>query len=153
MAEILISYNLVIFLACYRHKFLNNLKSDMPTMFPRLMQHHINQSTQQQLGNFSCISPKMAEILISHNLLTFLACLRHKFVNNLKSCMPTMFPRLVQHQLNPSNQQDLDNVSCICPKWLKSKYLIIYSHFSLSWCSISSTQATNSFLTMSAVTA
>ena len=57
---------------------------------------------------------------------------RKKYTSKLKfssSVMPTMFPRLVQHQLNPSNQQHLDNVSCISPKWLKSKSLIIYSHF------------------------
>ena len=62
----------------------------------------------------------MAEILISHNLLTFLACYWHKFLANPKSCMPTMFPRLVHHQLIQSTQQHLDNFSCISPKWLKS---------------------------------
>ena len=50
--------NLLTFLACYRqkfwasyrHMFLNNPKSGVPTMFPRLVQHQHNQSTQQQLG-------------------------------------------------------------------------------------------------------
>ena len=142
-----------------RKKYSSKLKfssSVMPTMFPRLVQHQLNPSTQQHcispkfthisgllqakvlgllqahvldqskilhahnvpqagaasaqpkqptgLGQCQLYQPKMAEIQISHNLLTFLACHRHKFLNNLKFCMPTMFPRLVQHQLNPSNQ-------------------------------------------------
>ena len=57
---------------------------------------------------------------------------RKKYSSKLKfssSVMPTMFPRLVQHQLNPSTQQHLGNVSCISPEWLKSWPLIIDSHF------------------------
>ena len=100
---------------------------------------------------------------------------RKKYSSKLKfssSVMPTMFPRLVQHQLNPSTQQHLGNVSCISPKWLKSWSLIIDSQFwpvigtsswtignlgypqcSPGWCSISATKAPNCSWAMSAVSA
>ena len=141
-------------------------------MFPRLVQHQLIPSNQQHLDNVSCISQKKAEIKISHELLTFLARYWHKFLHKSKTSMPIMFTRLMQYQIIPSNQEHLDNVSCINSKWLKSKFLIIYSQFlpvngtsswpitnlacpqcSLGWCSISSTQATNSTWTISAISA
>ena len=119
----------------------------------------------------SSLHPKMN--VLGHFLVKKIE--RKKYSSKLKfssSVIPTMYPRQVQYQLNPSNQQHLENVNCISPKWLKSKSLIIYSQFwpvigtsswtiwnlacpqcSLGWCSISSTQATNSTWTMSAVSA
>ena len=134
-----------------RKKYTSKLKfssSVMPTMFPRLVQHQLNPSTQQHLGNVSCISP---EWLKSWSLI-----------------IDSHFWPL----RNQSTQLQLGNVSCISPKWLKSWSLIIDSHFwpligtsswtignlgypqcSPGWCSISATKAPNSSWAMSAVSA
>ena len=121
----------------------------MPTMFPRLVQHQLNPSTQQHcispkfthisgllqakvlgllqahvleqskiwgthkvpqagaasaqpkhptaVGQCQLYKPRMAEIQSSHILLIFLDYYRHKYLNNQKSGVPTMFPRLPKH--------------------------------------------------------